>query len=154
MHSPPAHIVAVMGIVINPAGQVLLVQTERRGWEPPGGQVEVGENLVEALKREILEESSCTVDVEKLIGIYSNVAQPPKLIVSFACSHLQGEPRPSVTDTEILDANWFTAESALIQITNPIKQAMLHDALKKSESIVYRAYTTIPSYRVLCEEDF
>jgi 8-oxo-dGTP pyrophosphatase MutT (NUDIX family) len=42
----PKHIVAVMGIVRNSEGQILLVRTPRRGWEPPGGQVENGEDVL------------------------------------------------------------------------------------------------------------
>jgi hypothetical protein len=37
--SDPQHIVAVSGLFYNSDGQVLLVKTERRGWECPGGQV-------------------------------------------------------------------------------------------------------------------
>ena len=51
----PTHIVAAAGIVVNSNGEILLVKNNRRGWEFPGGQVEVGENLIEAVKREIME---------------------------------------------------------------------------------------------------
>ena len=44
------HIVTVAGYVEDGKGNVLLVKTNFRGWENPGGQVEVGENLEEALK--------------------------------------------------------------------------------------------------------
>ncbi len=49
----PMHIVAVSGLFSNANGQVLLVKTDRRGWECPGGQVEDGEDLVAALQREV-----------------------------------------------------------------------------------------------------
>lgn len=69
----PKHIIAVMGIVRNSEGQVLLIRSRRRGWEPSGGQVENGENVLTALKREILEESGILVGTGKLVAIYSNV---------------------------------------------------------------------------------
>src|SRR4051812_22410405 len=50
--SDPQHIVAVAGLFYDEQGRVLLVKTERRGWECPGGQVECGEDLVEASVRE------------------------------------------------------------------------------------------------------
>lgn len=53
----PTHIVAVGGIVEDGHGNILLVKTRDAGWEYPGGQVEVGENLMDALSREIKEES-------------------------------------------------------------------------------------------------
>jgi 8-oxo-dGTP diphosphatase len=45
----PTHIVAVGGFVENVQGEILLVQTQHNGWVFPGGQVEVGENLTDAL---------------------------------------------------------------------------------------------------------
>lgn len=45
----PTHIVAVGGIVEKEQGHVLLVKTQHGGWVFPGGQVEVGENLIDAL---------------------------------------------------------------------------------------------------------
>ena len=47
--SDPQHIVAVAGAFFNELGQILLVRTERRGWECPGGQVEEGEDLISAV---------------------------------------------------------------------------------------------------------
>ena len=45
----PLHIVAAAGIVINEKDEVLMIKNPRRGWEFPGGQVEVGENLMDAI---------------------------------------------------------------------------------------------------------
>lgn len=53
----PTHIVAVGGIVENEQGDILLVKTHHGWWVFPGGQVEAGENLIDALSREIKEES-------------------------------------------------------------------------------------------------
>ena len=47
--------VGVSGVVRDAAGRVLLVRTERVGWELPGGRVEAGEDLVDALRRECRE---------------------------------------------------------------------------------------------------
>ncbi|MBI1742271.1 NUDIX hydrolase [Candidatus Acetothermia bacterium] len=150
MHDYPYHIVAVMGVVTNSEGRILLVKTERRGWEPLGGQVEAGENLIEALQREILEESGCTVTVDKLVGVYSNPAPPPKLIFAFSCSHAAGEPQPS---HETSDAGWFTPEEALQMVVHQPQHVRLRDVLSHNESIIYRSYTTNP-YQVLYEKRF
>jgi len=91
----PTHIVAVGGIVEDSKGNILLVKTRNSGWVFPGGQVEIGENLTDALVREIKEESGIDVSVTKLIGVYSNTAiykwydgvtdVPTKVMLDFTC---------------------------------------------------------------------
>lgn len=68
----PTHIVAVGGIVENEKGEILLVKTINGGWVFPGGQVEVGENLVDALAREVKEESGVNIEVGSLLSVISN----------------------------------------------------------------------------------
>ena len=50
-------VLAVSGFVTSDAGDVLLVRVAKRGWELPRGQVERGEGLLDALRREVEEES-------------------------------------------------------------------------------------------------
>ncbi len=47
----PTHIIAAAGIVINDNDEILMVKANRGGWVFPGGQVEVGENVIDAVKR-------------------------------------------------------------------------------------------------------
>ena len=60
--------------VVYKAGKVLLIRSERRGWEFPGGIVEQGEALLDGLRREIFEESGISVEPEAVTGIYQNLA--------------------------------------------------------------------------------
>jgi ADP-ribose pyrophosphatase YjhB (NUDIX family) len=54
----------VGGLIIAPDGSILLVRSKKwkNLWSVPGGKVELGETLVEAFAREILEETSLKVD--------------------------------------------------------------------------------------------
>jgi 8-oxo-dGTP diphosphatase len=45
---------------------------EPYGWAIPGGFVDVGETIASAARREALEETTLEVDLELLLGIYSN----------------------------------------------------------------------------------
>jgi broad specificity phosphatase PhoE len=74
----PQHVVAVTAVVFDAAGRVLLVKGDRRGWEPPGGQVELGEDLFTALKREVREECGCEVEVGRLLSVNSNLGRPER----------------------------------------------------------------------------
>ncbi len=70
----PTHIVTGAGVVENDKEEILLVKTHHGGWVFPGGQVEVGENVIDAVVREIKEESGINVTVKKLFAISSNTA--------------------------------------------------------------------------------
>jgi 8-oxo-dGTP diphosphatase len=68
--------VGVGGVVVN-NGRVLLI---RRGQEPlkgkwslPGGLVEVGENLTQALRRELKEETGLNVEPLEVIGVFERI---------------------------------------------------------------------------------
>lgn len=137
----PRHIVAVCGLFINEAGEVLLVKTPRRGWECPGGQVERAEALIEALVREVREESDCGVEVERLVGVYSNVGAPEKVVLMFQGRFLEGTPAPG---EETLGAGWFSVEQAHMLVTNLPDAVRLNDALAFADRPVYRIYTNRP----------
>jgi 8-oxo-dGTP diphosphatase len=63
----------VFAAITDEAGRILCVRMNyaTRGWTTPGGRVEQGESPLDALKREVLEESGLDVVVEELVGVYS-----------------------------------------------------------------------------------
>ena len=64
--------VRVYGLLINESNEVLLSDEREYGMEFtkfPGGGVELGEGLIEALKREFIEE--CSVEIEVLSHFYT-----------------------------------------------------------------------------------
>jgi 8-oxo-dGTP diphosphatase len=149
--SYPRHIVAVMGIVTDARGRLLLVRGDRRGWEPPGGQVELGEDLVTALRREILEESGCEIEVGRLVGVYSDLGRPEEIAeqlnFAFCCAWTGGEP---FAGDECTDADWFPKDEALRLVVAPQQVGKLRDALSGKPGVVYRSFRTYP-YKVLHE---
>lgn len=54
--------------VINGANQVLLLQTPSGAWELPGGHNQHGENPLEALRRELSEETGCSAQSAELVS--------------------------------------------------------------------------------------
>jgi 8-oxo-dGTP diphosphatase len=128
-----------MGVVSDAVGRILLVRTPHRGWEPPGGQVERGEDLLAALAREIAEESGCQVEPGRLVGVYANVGPLGIVMFTFLCQHTGGE---LCAGHECLDAGWFSPGEALHLVTNSAQAAKLHDALAAREpgGVIYCAY--------------
>jgi ADP-ribose pyrophosphatase YjhB (NUDIX family) len=67
----------VQGIIVQGENEVLLVRHSYvRGWHFPGGGVERDENLEQALRRELFEESGIEIRGKpRLHGIFSNFAR-------------------------------------------------------------------------------
>ncbi|WGU96296.1 NUDIX hydrolase [Paenibacillus dendritiformis] len=151
----PTHIVAVGGIVENEQGHILLVKTEHDGWVFPGGQVEAGENLIDALGREIKEESGIDVEVSRLIGVYSNTGTykwhdgvtdiPTKLMLDYTCTAVGGQLS---TSEETSDVRWVAKENVLDLITEPAIRTRYQAYLDASGRINYMAYVTKPEFEL------
>jgi 8-oxo-dGTP diphosphatase len=104
-HYPDQPIVGV-GAVVFREDTVLLV---RRGKEPakgewslPGGAVEVGETLEEALRRELREETGIEVEIlglsavlERLFPDTAGKISYHYVLLDFLCLYASGEPRPN-----------------------------------------------------------
>jgi 8-oxo-dGTP diphosphatase len=61
-------------------------------WHVPGGRVEAGESLEDAVKREIREEAGVDVDVVESLGIM-NLDEPRARVHWFRCAGRAGELR-------------------------------------------------------------
>ena len=153
----PTHIVAAGGIIIDKKEQVLLVKSPHRGWEFPGGQVENGENLLEAVKREIIEEANVEVEVQSLIGVYSNVQShlaydgktvlPTKVMFDFICEYISGEFKPS---NETLEGKWVHKDKVLDYIEHPAYIYRYQCFLRNLNRPVYSYYKSKP-FKVIGE---
>jgi 8-oxo-dGTP diphosphatase len=151
----PTHIVAVGGIVEDRKGNILLVKTVHRGWEYPGGQVEVGENLTDALIREIKEESGIDTEVSQLIGVYSNTGKykwhdgetevPTKVMFDFICHDIGGELGVS---EETTDSKWVKKDNVLDFIETPAQRTRFQCYLDFSGRLNYMEYVTNPSFEL------
>ena len=101
--------------VIERNGKYLMIQEGKEyvkgTWNVPGGGVEHGENPVEAVKREVYEETGLEIEeVNGLIGVFnSRSAEDGHLVTVFSCSVESGNPEPEFDD-EILDAEFLTRE--------------------------------------------
>jgi 8-oxo-dGTP diphosphatase len=97
------------GILIE-GGRILLI---RRGREPfkgmwgvPGGRIEDDETAEQCLVREMKEETGLDVEPLRLVGIYSEPARDPRLIIAAAylVRRVGGEARGG---DDAAEARWY-----------------------------------------------
>jgi 8-oxo-dGTP diphosphatase len=104
-----------VGAVVFQGEEVLLVlrgQEPARGvWSLPGGLVELGETLEEALHRELAEEVGITVKILGITAVLDRIYRDPQggvpyhyVLVDFLCVYEDGELRP---DSDITAARFI-----------------------------------------------
>jgi mutator protein MutT len=107
MTDTPRHSVSVAGIVVNDSGQVLVIRRRDNGrWEPPGGVLEMAETFEEGVRREVLEETGISVQVERLTGVYKNMQRGIVALV-YRCTPLGA---PSRTTDEAAEIRWMALD--------------------------------------------
>ena len=63
---------SVSAVIFDRRGRLLLQQRSDGGqWGLPGGSVEIGESIADAVVREVREETGLTVKPRRIIGVYS-----------------------------------------------------------------------------------
>ena len=147
----PRHIIFATGIVENDHGQILMIKSPARGWEPPGGQVELGEDAVESWIREVKEESGYDIEVTNLVSVIQNTGGPksePKLGLIFKGKLVGGMAQ---TSDESLAVDWFTVEQVLDRIESEATLDRVKDALAFQGAVNYKAYKSRPSFQIIRE---
>ena len=114
MADQPRVILAVAGVVWNDEGEILLIRRSkppRQGeWSLPGGKVEFGETLEQALRRELREETNLEIEILGLIDVVEIVrdAVAPDahyVLLDYAARATGGI---AVAGSDAAEARWFT----------------------------------------------
>ncbi|MFB7027506.1 MULTISPECIES: NUDIX hydrolase [unclassified Streptomyces] len=101
----PLHSVSVAGAVVREDGRLLAIRRADNGtWELPGGVLELDETPQDGVVREVLEETGVRVEVERLTGVYKNLARGIVALV-FRCRPVGGD---AVTSDEAIAVEWLT----------------------------------------------
>jgi NADH pyrophosphatase NudC (nudix superfamily) len=123
--------------VVERDGQFLFVE-ERVGaalvFNQPAGHVERGEQLIDAVVRETLEETAWTFQPEALVGVYLwEHPEKQKTFLRFAfCGRVQSHDPQRKLDRGIERAVWMTREQLLVRsarLRSPMVMQCLDDYL-------------------------
>lgn len=122
-HLAHAFPVSVKGVAIQD-GKVLLLENERKEWELPGGKLELGEDPLDCVVREISEEACWKVDAGPLLDCWQYHIRPGSdvVIVTYGCYVRSNEP--PVVSNEHKRAGLFTQ--------NQVSELVMPDGYKRS----------------------
>jgi 8-oxo-dGTP diphosphatase len=139
--------VGVGAIIVDDAKRVFLAkrgakaQNERGLWEFPGGAVEFGETLRDALIREIREEYGVTIVVRELLTVTDHILPDEKqhwVSPAYICQVTEGEPTICEPET-CAEIGWF----ALDAIPSELTQVTRHDLELYREYVAQRDSSSI-----------
>jgi 8-oxo-dGTP diphosphatase len=112
-------VLGVGAVIWNDAGEIVLIrrgQEPRRGeWSIPGGRVEWGETIQEAVVREVREETGLEIEVLGLIEIVDSLARMPEagvsrhyVLIDFAARAIGGTLAAA---SDAMDARWVRPDA-------------------------------------------
>lgn len=120
---------AASAVVADERGRILLMRrSDNELWSIPGGGMEVGERIAETAVREVKEETGVDVEIDHLVGIYSNPEHVveysdgevrQQFSVCFACRTVGGE---LATSNESSEVGFFSPEE--------IEAMPMHDSIR------------------------
>ena len=129
----PASPISGVGVVVyNNAGKILMVKRAKEPnkgmWSIPGGAIELGETINRAAEREVYEECSVKIEIERVLDGAENMVKDGDgriryhyVIIDLLARYVSGKIKAR---TDAADCGWFTTgEIAKMDIT-PTLRAM------------------------------
>jgi 8-oxo-dGTP diphosphatase len=103
-------VVGAGAVVLDDTSRLLVVQRGQPPgeglWTLPGGRVEHGERLADAVAREVLEETGLTIEVDEVLGVHEVIGERRHyVIVDHRARVLAGELGAA---TDAADVRWVT----------------------------------------------
>jgi 8-oxo-dGTP diphosphatase len=126
--------VGVGAITVNERGQLVLARrgpaakNERGLWEFPGGAVEFGETLGQALAREMREEYDIEIDVGPLLDVVDHILPEEGqhwISPTFICTIRAGEPRIREPE-KCAEIGWFDPGNVPDDLTQITRANLRH----------------------------
>lgn len=116
--APRYPIPTVGGLVMDDQGRLLMLRTDKWSglWGIPGGKIEWGEPSVDALRRELLEETGLSVHDIRFVMVQDAVSPPEFykdahfLLLNYTC-RVSGTPAVTLND-EAREYRWVTPDEA------------------------------------------
>ncbi|WP_214769370.1 NUDIX domain-containing protein [Exiguobacterium sp. s133] len=132
----PKHSLSAGAVVLDEHGKILLIKGPERGWEFPGGVIELGETIEDGIIREVKEESGIDIEVTRFCSIYQNISQHV-CATCWLAKAVGGTPQ---TSNESLEVGFFSLEEVLDMVTWSNFSERILKILNEAEQPFYVAF--------------
>ncbi|HII83932.1 MAG TPA: NUDIX hydrolase [Methanobacterium subterraneum] len=130
------HPLLTVDAVINTIkGKIIFIKRKnspyKGSWALPGGFVEYGETVEEAVIREVKEETGAKIEIQDLLGVYSDPARDPRghlVTICFLAIKTEGMLK---ADTDATEVACFTVNEAMEMNLAFDHNKILKDAIKR-----------------------
>src|SRR5436305_11572133 len=129
--------IAVSALIFEEGRVLLAHRRDINWWNLPGGGMEVGETVEEALHREVYEETGLKVEIEQLVGVYSK-PQKQEVVLTFRCHVIGGV----LSETEESRECRYFALSNLPANLLPKHRQRIEDAMLNQQSAILRTQSS------------
>ncbi len=131
-------------VVVNDDGKILLQRRrDNDRWALPGGVMDIGESIGQAIVREVREETGLDVEPDYIVGVYSDPGHVfayddgevrQQFSICFACKILGGQLQASEESHEV---GFFTAEKIEgLDVHPSIRQRIQHYLEHRPQAVI------------------
>ena len=139
---PQRSIVTAVGCVFR-GDRMLLIkrgQEPSKGqWSVPGGAIELGEKIYDAVRREVREECGIEIEVVRVVNVADSIVPDEAGLVRFhyvpvyvLARYVSGEAQ---ADTDALDVLWVVREELDTLDMNPITRERINQAFDMARDL-------------------
>lgn len=136
-------------LIINNKNETLLLKRGAKSrnqagyWSKPGGTVEFGEKIGDAIKREIKEEFDVEIELVKFLGYTNHIIREEKqhwLSISYLAKIINGEPK-NMEPNKHDEIGWFSFDNLPEKLTETTSE-LIDEYLKinKKKTLTYSVF--------------
>jgi 8-oxo-dGTP diphosphatase len=143
----------VVNCVIRKGDRLLMLKKPRRGWwVAPGGKVEEGESLAEAVVREVFEETGVTIESPQLRGVFTILLREGGELVGhwmLYTFYAQTDQDFAAAEVEEGELGWVPIDEIASRPMAEGDRYFLQSIVEAPERLITGKFTYTPDYQLL-----
>jgi len=117
-------------LITNDHGEVLLLlrsenHQDSNQWSKPGGRIEFGETIEAALRREVMEEIGCEIEIGDFLHIMQNIGEKWHWIYLTYLAKIKSGELKNLEPAKHKDLRWFTLDNLPENLTSGARLSIL-----------------------------